>query len=361
VKSLVIAGGGTGGHISPAISVAESVSRLDNGVPVHFVCTPRPVDRRMYSGYGDEYVHVLDSPRLDRGGLAGKLVFPFRAIRVFAQARSLLRELDPKMVFATGGYSSFFTIAAARWLGIPAVLHDSNSIPGRSNRMASRFADSVMLGFRSALRFFPKKGVHTGNPVRDSLERIQKAEARKILGMGDGNTVLFLGGSQGAAAVNDLAIEMSRRGLGVILQSGERDFDRVRELGSTLENFHHVAFVDDPSPLYSAADVCVARSGAMTIAELCWFRLPAVFVPYPYAADDHQTANASEIVDAGGALCFDEAELTAELLYEELTSLTGNPGRLQEMAGNLGRYMPGNPSGRIAEILLEIGTERGAG
>jgi UDP-N-acetylglucosamine--N-acetylmuramyl-(pentapeptide) pyrophosphoryl-undecaprenol N-acetylglucosamine transferase len=99
----------------------------------------------------------------------------------------------------------------------------------------------------------------------------------------------------------------------------------------------------------------------MTIAELCWFRLPAVFVPYPYAADDHQTANAGEIVDAGGGLCFSEAELTPELLYEELTGLTGNPARLREMAENLSRYMPGNPSRQIAETLLENSAERGAG
>ena len=351
MKRLVIAGGGTGGHISPAISVAESVSRLDRDVSVHFFCTPRPVDRRMYAGF-DDRVHVLDSPRIDKGGIAGRLIFPFRALRIFLQTRRLLRELAPDLVFATGGYSSFFTIAAARSLGIPSVLHDSNSIPGRSNRMASRLAGSVMLGFRSAVDYFPGKGIHTGNPVRESLQRNQKDEARRSLGLGAGKTVLFLGGSQGAAAVNDLALSMCERGITVILQSGERDFDRISEEARGREDFHLVGFVDDLSPLYSAADICVARSGAMTIAELSWFRLPAVFVPYPYAADDHQMANAAEIVDTGGGLCFRENELTPEILWKELDGLLSAPGRLGEMSESLRRYMPDNPSRLIAEMLL---------
>jgi UDP-N-acetylglucosamine--N-acetylmuramyl-(pentapeptide) pyrophosphoryl-undecaprenol N-acetylglucosamine transferase len=307
----------------------------------------------MYSGFGDR-VHVLDSPRLDRGGLPGKALFPFRALRVLLQARRLLRELHAGMVFATGGYSSFFSITAARWLGIPAVLHDSNSIPGRSNRMASRLAGTVMLGFESALEYFPGKGVYTGNPVRDSLARIPREEARRLLGLPDGRTVLFLGGSQGARAVNDLALEAAGRGIGVILQSGKRDYERVAGLAEGLEHFHHVAFVDDPSPLYSAADVCVARSGAMTIAELCWFRLPAVFVPYPYAADDHQTANAAEITGVGGGLCFSEGELEPGTMTEVLEGLLEDGERLRGMSAKLGEYMPDNPSLKIAETLLAM-------
>jgi UDP-N-acetylglucosamine--N-acetylmuramyl-(pentapeptide) pyrophosphoryl-undecaprenol N-acetylglucosamine transferase len=264
----------------------------------------------------------------------------------------MLLDLAPDLVFATGGYSSFFTIAAARSLGIPSVLHDSNSIPGRSNRMASRLAGSVMLGFRSAVSYFPDKGIHTGNPVRDSLQRIRKDEARDSLGIGEGKTVLFLGGSQGAAAINDLALAMSKPGLTVILQSGERDFDRMGELVRGRECFHLVGFVDDPSPLYSAADICVARSGAMTIAELCWFRLPAIFVPYPHAADDHQTANAAELVDAGGGLCMKESKLTPDSLWHELDGLLSSPGRLREMSDRLTLYMPDNPSRLIAETLL---------
>jgi UDP-N-acetylglucosamine--N-acetylmuramyl-(pentapeptide) pyrophosphoryl-undecaprenol N-acetylglucosamine transferase len=361
VKSLVIAGGGTGGHISPAISVAESVSRLDPGVSIHFFCTPRPVDLRMYAGFGDR-VHVLDSPRIDKGGIAGKLAFPFRAMQAWLQARRLLRELGTELVFATGGYSSFFAIAAARSLRIPSVLHDSNSIPGRSNRMASKLAGTVMLGFRSAVDLFPGKGVHTGNPVRESLRRIPAEEARRSLGLGRyGRVVLFLGGSQGAAAVNDLALGSGRDDTGIVLQCGDRDYARVRDLSEGREGIHVVPFVDDPSPLYSAADLCVARSGAMTIAELCWFRLPAIFVPFPWAADDHQTANAGEIVEAGGALSFPQAGLTPGILETEIGRLFSEPGRLEAMSEALAAYMPGNPSLSIARMLLGTAGEEGGG
>jgi UDP-N-acetylglucosamine--N-acetylmuramyl-(pentapeptide) pyrophosphoryl-undecaprenol N-acetylglucosamine transferase len=311
----------------------------------------------MYGRF-ERIVHVLNSPRIDRGGIPAKLALPFRALKVFFQSRNLLESLEPDLVFATGGYSSFFVMAAARSMGIKSVLHDSNSIPGRSNRLASRFAASVMLGFHCAERFFPGKGVYTGNPVRDSLRHTGAEEARRELGLDSSPIVLFLGGSQGARSVNDLANAVSKSGVSVILQCGERDFSRMRELTRGRNEFVLTGFVDDPSLLYSAADLCVARSGALTIAELCWFRLPAVFIPYPHAADDHQTANAREIASIGGATVIQEGDATPDRLMDELRQLLGNPEELAAMSRSLADYMPLNPSVRIAEDLLELAIRR---
>ena len=357
MSGFVIAGGGTGGHISPAISVAESLWKLEPDSRIDFVCTPRPVDARMYGRF-ERIVHVLNSPRIDRGGIPAKLALPFRALKAFFDSRNILERLKPDLVFATGGYSSFFVMVAARSMGITSVLHDSNSIPGRSNRLASRFAAVVMLGFRCAERFFPRKALYTGNPVRDSLRHTGAEEARRELGLDSSPVVLFLGGSQGARSINDLANAVSQSGVSVILQCGERDLPRVRELTRGRNKFVLTGFVDDPSLLYSAADLCVARSGALTIAELCWFRLPAVFIPYPHAADDHQTANAREIAAIGGATVIHEGDDTTDRLGDELRRLLDNPEELAVMSRSLADYMPVNPSARIAESLLEFAVGR---
>lgn len=355
---LTIAGGGTGGHISPAIAVAEAFREMRPGTDITFISTPRPVDSRMYAPYGDA-VHVMRPPRIDRG-LTDITLFPFRAVREYAAARRLLRRIGPDVLFATGGYPSFFPILAARGLGIPSAIHESNSVPGRANRVASRFADLVMTGFRSADARFGGKTIHTGNPVRSSMKRYEKSRAREQLGIpAKVPVVLFLGGSQGARALNDMALEVPE-GVHLLLQCGSGDLERVHGLSSGIRRMKVFDFIDDPALLYSAADVAVARSGAMTVAELTWFRLPSVYVPYPFAADDHQRWNAHEIVQGGGALMMEQASTTGKELWEQVSLLLDNPDRLEGMRERLKTMMEENPAFIIAGKLAEMAS-RGSG
>ncbi len=347
---VAIAGGGTGGHISPAIAVAEAIWEKYPDTGIDFIATPRPVDRRMYCKFG-EIVHILNSPRIDRGILDVGLL-PFKALREFFRARKLLRELGTSVLFATGGYPSFFPVTAARSLGIPSIIHESNSIPGRANRLASRFSDKVLTGFLSAASGFRRKSIYSGNPVRLSLERYDKDFAREQLNVPDGvPVVLFLGGSQGARAINDIALK-APESVYVLLQCGSRDRDRINEESSDLARISVIDFIDDPALLYSAADIAVARSGAMTVAELTWFRVPAVYIPYPFAADDHQKWNALEISDKGGAIVSIQDSTDADALWRTIIGLLEDDKTIQRMKSSLEEIMPVNPAGIIAEIVI---------
>ncbi len=356
MRVFLFAGGGTGGHISPAIAVAEAVeARLGSSVEVHFAATPRPVDRRMYGGYG-ERVHYLDPPRID-GGLRGVLRFATGAARAFGAARKLIRELGPEAILCTGGYSSFFCAAVGRTLGVPVLLHESNAIPGRANRAAARFADGVLLGFRRAAAFFGKgTATVTGNPVRSCLKALPAGEAAVRIGLEETQepVILFLGGSQGARALNDLALS-APEGIRIVLQCGERDMERMNAVAAGRRGFVVRAFEDDPSALYSCASLAVARAGAMTLAELCRFSLPSILIPYPSAALDHQTANAEAAAETGGALIVRESGLDTRAFWELVSGLLADRSRLASMSAGMGVLFPPDSAGTVAGLLIEAG------
>lgn len=348
---IAIAGGGTGGHISPAIAVAESISGEDPAAVIDFLGTPRPVDARMYAGYGDAF-HVLHPPRVDKGPV-GAFLLPFRAVASFREARSLLGRLGSDALFATGGYPSFFPVLAARTLGIPSIIHESNSVPGRANLMSARFATEILTGFRTAGAAFHRPVCYIGNPVRPSLQRMDRAAAKARLGLPEeAGTVLFLGGSQGALALNGM-VRLTPPGVSVILQCGAADLENMRASCGAMPGVQIVGFMDDPSVLYSAADLAVARAGAMTIAELSWYRLPSVLVPYPSAAGDHQRINATEASSAGGAEVLSQDRMEGEL-WPLVIRLLGDRKKLAAMSERLAEGMPGNPAAAIAAHVIGL-------
>ncbi len=354
---IAIAGGGTGGHISPAIAVAEIILEEYPGAAVDFIATPRPVDRRMYKQF-EGMVHTLNPPRIDRG-ISDRFLFPIRAIRSFFRARSLLRRLGSSVLFSTGGYSSFFPVVAARSLGIPSLIHESNSIPGRANRLAATFACRILVGFESASSQFKKSVILTGNPVRPTLKRIEMKEARNHLGVpAESTVILFLGGSQGAKAISDIALKVPE-GVHSLLQCGSRDKERVMLESRGNSRITVVDFVDNPALLYSAADIAVARSGAMTTAELSWFRIPSIYIPYPYAADNHQKWNAASIVQMGGALEIDQDGLGSDVLWKMAIELLENTSEMDKMKTALAKIMPVNPAIVIAREILALCEESG--
>jgi UDP-N-acetylglucosamine--N-acetylmuramyl-(pentapeptide) pyrophosphoryl-undecaprenol N-acetylglucosamine transferase len=347
---VCLAGGGTGGHISPAIAISEALQRKD-GCECFFVATHRLVDRRMYAPYGSR-VHYMDSPRLDTGGKGARLLLPLRGLSAVLRARRLLRAERADLVLATGGYSSFYSVLAAKSMGLPVMIHDSNSVPGRSNRVAALVSDLVMVGFQGACSYFRGACEFTGNPVRYNLRRINPLEARGSLGLSpELPVVLFLGGSQGARSLNDLALQCPDD-LQVLLQSGRRNGDRVRDLASDRRNVRIFDFVDDPSEIYSAADVAVARAGAMTIAELAWFRLPSVLIPYPHAADAHQLKNAAEVAVVGGAYVLRQSQATGVRLWRVVQELLEDAAKRKEMSMALIGLMPENPAAKIARRII---------
>lgn len=346
MKRILVAGGGTGGHIAPALAVGRRISS-EAWANVFYARTERPVDAVMYAVEGD-MVHTLRSPRIDSGA---RLLLPVTGTAAVIRAARLLRRLGINAVLGTGGYASFYAVAAARIMGLPGAVLDTNAIPGRSNRWVSHFCDMAFAAFPGQESMFhcPVKAV--GIPLQPGVSR---PGARERLGISPGEkVVLFLGGSQGARALNDLAAGCPQ-GIRVLLQCGERDEERVSRLLQDRSGFITAGFVNDLSDWYSSADLAVARAGAQTLAELSAFGVPSVFVPYPHAADDHQAANAMVAVNAGAARMVRQGSLDASEFWALLVALLNDTVALSRMAGSMKGLLPADAAERVSSEMRRL-------
>jgi UDP-N-acetylglucosamine--N-acetylmuramyl-(pentapeptide) pyrophosphoryl-undecaprenol N-acetylglucosamine transferase len=333
---LVIAGGGTGGHVFPGVAIAEELRAREPGAAITFVGTARGLEVRVLpeAGWPLELIDV--------SGI--KTVGAVAAIRGFArlpgallQARRLVKRLAPDVVIGVGGYASGPVVLAARLAGLPTAVCEQNSIPGLTNKLLGRISGAVFVAFEDSRRFFrADKVAVVGNPVRRELARRLAAPPPRR----DGARihVLVSGGSQGAVAVNELAsgalIALAvERPLAIVHQTGARDRDATAAKYAAAGVAAEVhAFITDMASAYVAADVVVGRAGATTVAELALAGKPAVLVPYPFAADNHQEHNAREMAEAGAALMLRQAELTAASLADALRPILAEPSRRSAMA-----------------------------
>ena len=329
-RHVVVAGGGTGGHLFPGIALAQTLAA--RGVRITFVGTAAGIETRAVPAAGFA-LRLIPGAQV-RGGGVGRAVRGIGATALgVLRARALLRELRPDLVVGVGGYASVATVVAARLGGTPIVLLEQNTIPGVASRTLGRLADKVCLGFEEAARFFPSgRAVHTGNPVRAAV-----LAAPSTVHATPG--LLVFGGSQGARRLNDAILAAAER-LGAAMtalrirhQTGTADHDRVASGWARLGIAAQVdAFVDDMGSAYADADLVVARAGAMSCAEITARGLPAILVPYPHAADDHQRHNAEALVRAGAALLILDHELDGERLAAALHPLLADAGARARMA-----------------------------
>jgi UDP-N-acetylglucosamine--N-acetylmuramyl-(pentapeptide) pyrophosphoryl-undecaprenol N-acetylglucosamine transferase len=333
---LLIAGGGTGGHLFPGVAIAEELRARAPDAAVRFVGTRRGIEARVLPELGWD-LDLIEVSGLKTVGVLGALRGLLRLPRAMWQARRVVKAFAPDVVVGVGGYASGPVVFAARLRGIPTAICEQNSIPGLANKILGKMVRAVFLAFDETRRFFkPTKILMTGNPVRREL--VQKLLAAAPEARADGRVhVLVCGGSQGAVAVNELAaaalIALAKdHALAITHQTGERD------LAPTLARYHEAAvtadcraFIKDMASAYHAADVIIGRAGATTVAELAIAGKPAILIPYPFAADNHQELNAREMADKGAALMFRQAELTADKLADALRPLLA-AGRRAEMA-----------------------------
>jgi UDP-N-acetylglucosamine--N-acetylmuramyl-(pentapeptide) pyrophosphoryl-undecaprenol N-acetylglucosamine transferase len=272
--------------------------------------------------------------------------------------RRLYRTFNPHAVLGMGGFTSTAPILAARMRRIPTFIHESNAIPGKANRLTARMVRAVLLGFKECAQFFPRVRTEvTGTPIRAGLQRMERGEARRKLGLReDLRTLLVMGGSQGASGINQSIIKslptLQGEPFQVIHLAGTRD-ERLAVDNYQRENipafvaaFHHAM-----EEVYSAADMAVARSGAASLAELAAFSLPSILIPFPYAADDHQTRNAEIFTAADAAIMLREADLSGDVLAQKVRELIRDPQRLQRMSENCGRLAPKNAAGLVVDTM----------
>ena len=338
---LVITGGGTGGHLFPGIALAEGVlARFPEG-KVMFIGTDRHIDNQALAGKPFTVVSLASRP-LKGKSLLGQLAALCYVPVSVGRALTLLRQFKPDLVFGVGGYVTGPVLLAAKLLGIPTAIHEQNSIPGLANRMLGRIVGRVFVSLPGSERFFPPaKTVMSGNPVRQEL-----LQAAAQAAPGDGLTVLVLGGSQGAHAVNELMVKavellLEKKKLRIIHQTGINDAEWVKKRYNAADvNARVFPFITDMAAAYAEADLVVSRAGATTLAEVTVFGKPLVLIPYPYAADDHQRYNAAYLAEQGAAVMYTEQELTGGKLAEVLAELLADAGRRRAMGGrarSLGR------------------------
>lgn len=332
---ILIAGGGTGGHLFPGVAIAEEIRARHADAEVTFVGTKRGIEARVLPELGWP-LELIEVSGLKTVGAAGAIRGLFRLPRAYWQARALVKRHRPDVVIGVGGYASGPVVLAARLRGIPTAICEQNSIPGLTNKLLGRLARAVFLSFDESRRFFhPNKILMTGNPVRrDLLHRLLAAGPAPAP---DRVHVLVCGGSQGAVAVNELASAAlatlaKDHALAITHQTGEKDLEptRARYAAAAVDATCH-AFIKDMASAYLAADLIIGRAGATTVAELAIAGKPAIFIPYPFAADNHQELNAREMAAKGAALMFKQSELTAATLADALRPLLSDPSRRAEM------------------------------
>jgi UDP-N-acetylglucosamine--N-acetylmuramyl-(pentapeptide) pyrophosphoryl-undecaprenol N-acetylglucosamine transferase len=353
---VLIMAGGTGGHIFPALSVANVLR--ERGVPVVWLGVPGSMESRVVpaSGFSIEWVRV----RGIRGkGLTAWLMAPFRIASALLQALAVLRRVRPRAVLGAGGYVSGPGGIAAWLLRIPLLIHEQNAIPGLTNRWLARIAGQVLQGFPGS--FDKKTGARfVGNPVRADIAAIPEPAVR-FQGRSGRARLLVFGGSQGAQRLNAMVpqalsqLDPERRPQ-VRHQAGERGVDAALEAYRQARVEADVMpFIDDMAAAYAWADVAVCRAGAMTIAELQAAGLGALLVPLPVATDDHQTKNAETMVHIGAGRVLQERDLTAESLCACIADLTADRGRMLRMASAARSARVTDAAVQVANLCLAPG------
>lgn len=330
---VLIAAGGTGGHIYPGIAVAKEIARRDGNSEIRFVGTARGLEKRLVPDAGFE-LSLIESAGLKNVGLAGKVRGLLLLPRSFLAARKLIKEFHPDVVVGAGGYVSGPVLLMAALMKVPTLVMDSNALPGFTNRVLARFVDSAAVTFEAALPYFRGKGVVTGNPVRHEFFDIppKSRSAASFL-------VLVFGGSQGARGIN-LAVVASlpcldscRARLRITHQTGELDYDLVHEayLKAGWEHADVRRYITDMVTEFAKADLIISRAGATTCAELAAAGKAAIMIPLPTAADDHQRKNAEALEAVGAARMILQKDLTGELLASEIAAMVGAPERVTRM------------------------------
>ncbi len=359
-KKIIIAGGGTGGHIFPAIAIANELKRKINDLDILFVGAKGKMEMEKVPQAGYR-IEGLDIAGFNRSSLIKNIGLPFKLIKSFWQVGSILRREKPDAVIGVGGYSSFPVLRRAQSKGIPTFIHESNSFAGKSNIWLGKKATRIFTGTKGMEKFFPaEKILVTGNPVRKAIANasVSREEGIRFFGLDPARKILLVvGGSQGARTINEAidkgVDELSGAGIQLIWQTGKPYVSKARSRTEGRKNIWVNEFITQMEYAYAAADIVVARAGAMTVAELCVVKKPVLFVPYPFAAEDHQTVNARQLVEQDAALMIPDSEAEAKLV-KKLVELSGDESRQVVMRNNIAKLAVTNADEVIVDEIIRF-------
>jgi UDP-N-acetylglucosamine--N-acetylmuramyl-(pentapeptide) pyrophosphoryl-undecaprenol N-acetylglucosamine transferase len=361
VRRLVIACGGTGGHLFPGIAVAQEAKR--RGWETMLLISEKQIDALAVQGHADlrfEKVPAVAMPKL----LSLKMLsFLLKVWQTRRTCGKLLKEFQADAVLGMGGFTSLPPVWAGHGMGLRTFVHESNAVPGKANKLTARFCTGVLLGLEACAKFFPVgKTTVTGTPLRTALlTKPDRLEALTFFGLDhDKQTVLVMGGSQGARGVNNAVVaalpKLAAAGVQVLHITGPKEYDSLKQAyAASPAKAAVVPFCQEMGLAYAAADVAVSRSGASSLTELSAFGLPVILVPYPTAADDHQRRNADVFTQAKAALAVEEAELGGGKLGDLLTGLLGDAAERQRLGAAMQQLAPADAAARVCDAVAGAG------
>lgn len=358
-KKFILSGGGTGGHIYPAIAIANELKSRFPDSEILFVGASDKMEMQKVPQAGYKIIGLWIAG-IQRRLTLDNAMFPVKLLSSLVKSRSIIKEFKPDVVIGTGGFASGPLLKAAGILGVPTVIQEQNSFPGITNKWLAKNASKICVAYDNLERFFPKeKIVFTGNPVRsdiidvaknkkEAIERFELDPAKK--------TLLVLGGSLGSRRINQLiAKELSwllAQGVQVIWQCGKFYFEEYRHYGDK-EDVKVLSFIDRMDLVYAAADVVISRSGASSVSELCIVGKPVIFIPSPNVAEDHQTKNAMAIVDKEGALLLKEAQLDTQF-QPVFSDLIANEEKQHKLSENIKKLARINATKDIVDEIIKL-------
>ncbi len=357
---IILAGGGTGGHIFPAIAIANAIKKMQPNVDILFVGANGKMEMEKVPQAGYK-IEGLDIAGFNRSSLIKNIGLPFKLVKSFLQVRTIFKKFKPAAVIGVGGYSSFPVLRFAQSKGIKTFIHESNSFAGKTNMLLGKKATKIFVAIDGMEKFFPqKKIIISGNPVRSGItsNRLTREEALNFFGL-DANkkTVLSIGGSLGAKSINealDNGIALfEKNNLQLIWQTGKPYAEKGKERSAGRKGIWVNDFITQMEYAYAAADVVISRSGAMSVGELCVMKKPALFVPYPFAAEDHQAVNAKKLVDRNAAIMIKDSEV-AEKLVSTIIALTKDEQKQNELKSNIGKLAITDADEVIAREILKV-------
>jgi UDP-N-acetylglucosamine--N-acetylmuramyl-(pentapeptide) pyrophosphoryl-undecaprenol N-acetylglucosamine transferase len=358
-KRIIIAGGGTGGHIFPAVAIANALMKIDPTLTILFIGAKGKMEMEKVPKEGYRIIGS-DIAGFNRSSLIKNISLPLKIVKSFVQVSEIFKGYRPDAVIGVGGYSTYPVLRYAQSKKIPTFIHESNSFAGKSNMLLGKKATKIFVAGDGMEKFFPpNKVMITGNPIRNSIAetKVSRVEGASYFNLDPGRKiVLITGGSLGAKNINEAIAasigDFSANDLQLIWQTGRPFAAHARQVSTGRRNVWTDEFINEMEYAFAAADVVVSRSGAMAIAELSVVKKPVIFVPFPFAAEDHQTVNAKQLADKNAALMIADADARGQLVTS-IIDLARNEKLQEELKMNIGKLGVSNADQVIAKEILE--------
>jgi UDP-N-acetylglucosamine--N-acetylmuramyl-(pentapeptide) pyrophosphoryl-undecaprenol N-acetylglucosamine transferase len=360
--NIIIAGGGTGGHVYPGIAIARRLKELIPDARIVFVGTAEGIEAKVVPREGFE-LRFIRAEGMVGYGILRKLRSLLKIPLSFVDSFSILRQIRPDVVLGLGGYSSGAILLSAFLKRIPTMIHEQNSIPGTTNKILGRFVKAIAVTYHESMSFFPAHKTHlTGNPVREEIRHGDRQRGYRVFNLDSRYFTIFVfGGSRGASQINTAVVESLtylrdyKDKIQFLHQTGERDLEAVRQM------YHRygfkgtiIPFIHEMADAYAVADLVVSRAGATTLAELTACGKPAILIPYPFAASDHQVSNAKKLCEMGAAQMILDDELNGKTLSEHIRYILEDPDVLEEME-RVSRSLGGHDATKkVIDVMMGI-------